>query len=147
MRGRLLLVDDEAPVLEVMRRLLVGWGLSVDAVADASAALQAFAAAPDAYDAVITDQTMPGTTGITLARQIHSQRPALPIVLYSGLACDAPPVNGDEGICAVLRKPVEPGELRAALERLLAPPRRPGPGSESGAGSGRDPIGPRPAPG
>ncbi len=120
MRGRLLLVDDEAPVLEVMRRLLVGWGLSVDAVADANAAWQAFAAAPDAYDAVITDQTMPGTTGITLARRIHSQRPSLPIVLYSGLACDAPPVNGDEGICAVLRKPVEPEELRAALERVLA---------------------------
>jgi CheY-like chemotaxis protein len=49
-------------------------------------ALEAFRARPDAFDLVITDMTMPGLTGMELARQLTAIRPDVPIILCTGFS-------------------------------------------------------------
>jgi len=76
--------------------------------------------ARERYDVVILDQTMPGITGLSLARELSAARPGLPVVLYTG--------NGEHlrredlaaaGVRAVLAKPVEPDQLHGLLRSLL----------------------------
>jgi hypothetical protein len=68
--GKILLVDDEAPVTDFMRELLTSWGIDAVATTDPRQALAAFTADPSSYDLVITDRTMPSTTGLGLAREL-----------------------------------------------------------------------------
>jgi PAS domain S-box-containing protein len=118
--GHVLLVDDEEMVRDFMRELLEGWGLQVCVARDGAEARDAVARAPQDYDAVITDQTMPRLTGVELARELAVLRPALPVVLYSGYADAITDAQVQAaGIRALVRKPVEPAALRAALEPLL----------------------------
>ncbi len=116
LRGRVLLVDDEAPVLGFMRELLENWGLDVTALADPESARQLFVAGKEKFDLLLADQTMPQLTGTQLARSLSALRPGLPIVLYSGYR---EAVGDDElaglDVLAVLEKPVDP----AALHRLM----------------------------
>ncbi len=120
LRGRVLLVDDEEMVRGFMRELLEGWGLQVEVARDGAEARALFERAPERYDVVITDQTMPRQTGVELARGLLARRAGLPIVLYSGYA-DALTESQvqDAGIRALVRKPIEPAALRTLLETLL----------------------------
>ncbi len=114
--GRVLVVDDEAPVLEFMRELLENWGLRVTALADPESARRRFEAAADDFDLLLADQTMPQLTGTQLARSLAALRPGLPIVLYTGYreAVSDDDLAGLE-VLAVLEKPVDP----AALHMLM----------------------------
>jgi CheY-like chemotaxis protein len=121
LRGRVLLVDDEESVLGFMRELLQSWGLDVVAVRRAPAARELLA--EDAgLDLLVTDQTMPELSGVDLAHAAQSLRPDLPVLLYSGHA-DLIDVEAlkQTGIRRVLRKPLEPAELRSAIEICLGP--------------------------
>jgi len=122
LRGRLLLVDDEESVLGFMRELLLSWGLDVTAVHRASVARDLLAAEGTRLDLLITDQTMPELSGVDLAHAAQALRPGLPVLLYSGHA-DLIDVEAlkQSGIRRVLRKPLEPAELRAAIEECLGP--------------------------
>jgi CheY-like chemotaxis protein len=115
-----LVVDDETTVGEFMRELLETWGLQAACVSGGAAALDLVAATPDRFDAVITDQSMPRMTGLQLAQALHAVRPGLPVILYTGYAegLARSELEG-AGIRAVLRKPVEPGALEAALGAVL----------------------------
>jgi PAS domain S-box-containing protein len=120
LRGRVLLVDDEEMVRGFMRELLESWGLQVSVARDGAEARDAVARAPQDYDAVITDQTMPRLSGVELARQLAVLRPALPVILYSGYADAITDAQVQAaGIRALVAKPVEPAALRAVLEPLL----------------------------
>jgi len=118
--GRIRVVDDEAPVADFMRELLVSWGLEATAITAPRQALADFTAAPAAYDLVITDQTMPSATGLGLARELLSQRPGLPVILCTG---HIDPIAQRElesaGIRGLLHKPVEPDELYGLLSANL----------------------------
>jgi PAS domain S-box-containing protein len=120
LRGRVLLVDDEDSVRNVMQERLRTWGLDVEVASDAATARAAFDAADGAIDAVITDQTMPHETGLDLARALRSRRADLPVILYTGYADELTAAQAQAaGVRMLLRKPVEPAALRAALERVL----------------------------
>jgi CheY-like chemotaxis protein len=114
--GRILVVDDEAPVADFMRELLSSWGLHAVASTDPRQALASFTTDPAAYDLVITDQTMPSATGLGLARELLGRRPDLPVILCTG---HVDPIAQRElesaGICGLLQKPVEPDELYGLL--------------------------------
>jgi len=120
LKGRVLIVDDEAPLGEFMRELLGGWGIDATAMTSPRKALQAFRADLRAYDLVITDLAMPGSTGFGLARELLALRPGLPVILYTG---HIDPIAERElesaGIRALLPKPVEPDKLHGLLARLL----------------------------
>jgi CheY-like chemotaxis protein len=120
-----LVVDDEESVGEFMRELLESWGLEATFVPAPAEALETFARAPEGFDLVITDQTMPQMTGIQLARELCAVRADVPVVLYTGFAdAGAEDKARAAGIVALLRKPIEPAALLAALRANLpaAPP-------------------------
>jgi DNA-binding NarL/FixJ family response regulator len=69
---------------------------------------------------VITDQTMPGTTGFTLARELLERRPGLAVILCTGHLDDiAQRELESAGIRGLLHKPVEPDELYGLLRSEL----------------------------
>ena len=123
LRGRVLLVDDEESVLNFMRELLRTWGLEVEAVRHPRQALALLQADPG-FDLLLTDQTMPGMTGLDLAHAALSYAPRTPVLLYTGYAdLIDPEALRHAGVRRLLHKPVEPAELRAALTHCLATPR------------------------
>ena len=118
--GRILLVEDEQSVLGFMRELLEGWGTQVITARDPADALRWFTREPDRFDLVLTDHTMPGMTGLDLARQLTAQRPTLPVLMYSGRSELLTPASATAaGVRALLSKPIDPAALHAALAAAL----------------------------
>jgi PAS domain S-box-containing protein len=118
--GRVMVVDDEDLILELMGDLLQGWGLDVMLMPNGVDARQAFAAQPGHYDLVLTDQTMPRLTGLELARQIRGIRPDTPVILYTGYGEEISDAQlAASGVRALARKPVEPADLLALLKTHL----------------------------
>jgi len=81
---KVLFVDDDGMIVELAQTALESFGFSVAPFYDSIKALNAFEENPRAYDIVITDQTMPNLTGISLARRMLQIRPDLPIILCTG---------------------------------------------------------------
>lgn len=116
---RVLYVDDEPALAHIARRFLGRLGHTVTAFTNAAEAIAAFRANPDGFDLVVTDLSMPGVSGIDLARALLEMRPRLPIVLTSGLVSDDERAEAeDAGIRDVLAKPFSPDELAHALQRV-----------------------------
>jgi PAS domain S-box-containing protein len=121
MTGSVLVVDDEAAVGEFMRELLETWGLQAMFLPQGQAALELLSGPGARFNAVITDQAMPGMTGIQLARALQNSRIDVPVILYSGYGEGLAQADLQAaGVRAVLRKPVDPVALEAALARALA---------------------------
>ncbi len=117
--GRVAVVDDELSVGRFMQDLLTQWGLEVALFENAGKALDALGAG-DEFDLVITDQTMPGMTGIELARAARALRPGLQVILYTGYGEGVAPAEIEaSGIAGLAGKPIEPSELLALLARHL----------------------------
>jgi PAS domain S-box-containing protein len=120
LHGAVLVVDDEATGAEFMRELLGTWGLEASCVLRPQEALDRIRRDARQYDLVITDQSMPRMTGLELAREIHAVRPSLPVLLYTGYGDDLQAVDLERaGVCALLRKPVDPATLARMLTEHL----------------------------
>jgi PAS domain S-box-containing protein len=121
--GRVLLVEDESMVAAFMTELLGGWGFDVVHCGDALRAEDRVCDGDERFDVVLTDQTMPGLTGLELATRVAALRPALPVLLYSGFGdgIDAADLKRS-GVRALLRKPIEPEALRSALAEAIGIP-------------------------
>jgi CheY-like chemotaxis protein len=119
LRGRVLVVDDEKPVAEFMRELLQSWGLEAAAVTSPLVVLERISREPP--DLVILDNTMPGISGMSLAREIAAARPGLPVVMCTG---NSERLERDEleaaGVRVLLQKPVEPDALYGLLKTHLS---------------------------
>jgi PAS domain S-box-containing protein len=119
---RILAVEDEPEVLDLVRAMLTHAGHSVVGAASGREALALFA--QDGTDLVITDLGMSGMTGLALAELLKAQRP-VPIVLMTGWAEDL-----DEAATAavdvVLAKPFTREKLFEALARAVPDRVRPG---------------------
>lgn len=104
---RILLVDDDDAVRNVVAQQLEAAGYAVTAVAGGSAALQALDHARSApFATVLTDLAMPEMSGLQLAEEIRSAWPGLPIVCMSGFHETEPPSEADrQHIHGVLTKP------------------------------------------
>ncbi len=118
---RVLVVDDDAPILTVMQHLLGGLGYQVVPFSDSVAALAAFREHPHDFDLVITDMTMPTKTGEEVAREVLALRPGMPVILCTGFSENMGPEKAKAmGVRQFLMKPVILGELarvvRAALD-------------------------------
>jgi PAS domain S-box-containing protein len=117
----ILLVDDEAAISEMIRLVLTRLGYTVSAFTHPDEALAAFHEAPTLVDLLITDMTMPGRTGLDLARRVRRRRPDLPVIICTGYA-DAISTESAaaDGVDELLVKPVGKDELAAAVRRVLA---------------------------
>ena len=70
---------------------------------------------------MITDQTMPGMSGVDLGRTMLAMRPSLPVILCTGYSDSATETSARaSGIAAFISKPARPSELALEVERLLA---------------------------
>jgi PAS domain S-box-containing protein len=119
-RGRILYVDDEESLAEIGAELLAGLGFQVTAQTDSRQALELFRADPAAFDAVVTDQTMPGLSGTDLSRELLAIRPDLPIVLVTGFSESLSKERAKAlGIRDFLLKPVLRKDLAGAVSRAL----------------------------
>jgi PAS domain S-box-containing protein len=119
--GSVLVVDDETTVGEFMRELLESWGLRATYVPQAQGALDLLSGPGPRFDVVITDQAMPRMTGIQLARALRASQIDVPVILYTGYGEGLAQADLQAaGVRAVLRKPVDPVALEAALARALA---------------------------
>jgi PAS domain S-box-containing protein len=102
-----LLVDDEPQLLAMQGQILERLGYDVTALSSSPDALAAFRQAPESFDLLITDQTMPHMTGGELSVEALKTRPDLPIILCTGfseaLSSDAAAAIG---IRHYLQKPV-----------------------------------------
>ena len=117
---RVLFVDDEEPLVRLATESLRELGYVPTGFTSSALALEAFRAAPDRFDAVVTDERMPGLSGSALIREMRSIRRAVPILLVSGyVGGTATARDGETGADEVLRKPLSTGELATALARLL----------------------------
>ncbi|MFZ4478441.1 MAG: MASE3 domain-containing protein [Rhodoferax sp.] len=118
---RIWVLDDEPSVARFLGELLEEWGYHVRLFNHPSRLLAAFDTDKSEVDLVITDQTMPGLTGLELAQRLHGLQPDLPIILCSGYADS---VGHSEalryGIQRYLMKPHNPKELREALAEQFA---------------------------
>ena len=83
---RILLVDDEEILAEIGQVILERLGYTVTVQLSSIQALATYTAQPEAFDLVITDQTMPGMTGLDMARRMLQIRPDMPIILCTGFS-------------------------------------------------------------
>lgn len=123
--GRILLMDDDAAVVEVARDMLEMLGYGVETASCGSSAIDRFreaAMSRDEFDAVILDLTVPGGVGGAEAvRGIRLVRPLVPVVVTSGYADDAVLAHFREyGFDGVLPKPFGMTDLKRAVEQALA---------------------------
>jgi two-component system copper resistance phosphate regulon response regulator CusR len=81
---RILLVDDEARILDFVSRGLRREGFSVDVAADGKTGLER--ALSDSYDLVILDLLMPGLDGVSVLRGILARKPDQPVMVLSALS-------------------------------------------------------------
>jgi signal transduction histidine kinase/ActR/RegA family two-component response regulator len=117
---RILIVDDEEPLLELTTDTLRELGYRPIGFSSAIAALRAFRADPGAFDALVTDQRMPGIPGDRLIREIRRVRPLIPVILVSGYVGEAAAPGSDSGWAdEVLVKPLRVNALATSLARLL----------------------------
>jgi CheY-like chemotaxis protein len=125
-RGRqeqVLLVDDEEPLVRLMSGSLLDLGYVPVGFSSGAEALAAFSAHPDRFDAVVTDERMPGLSGVELIRAVRQIRPGVPVVMVSGyLGTGIERQAREAGADAVLRKPLVTAELAAALTRIMSEP-------------------------
>lgn len=120
-QGRVLVVDDEAVIGRLVVRMLERQGYSAVATTKPRDVLEMLATGSPSFDLVITDQTMPGMTGLQLAEKIQTWRPEFPVVLLSGYSELGGAQNPRElGLCAVLTKPVSAEVLTATVARALS---------------------------
>jgi len=95
-------------------------GYTVTLAMDGEMGLEVFLTNPDAFDVLVTDQTMPGRTGIRLVNEVRKHRPELPVVLMTGFSGDDTAKRaGELQIGAMLSKPFTSRDLAAALQKLL----------------------------
>jgi PAS domain S-box-containing protein len=117
---RILFVEDEAPLAELGRVMLTQLGYDVVACKSSREALDLFCAAPQHFDLVITDYTMPEFTGEALARELRRLRPDLPIILCTGFNQTLTPERAATlGINAFLMKPIAARDLGLTIRRVL----------------------------
>lgn len=117
---RILYVDDDPALVKLTTRKLTRLGYSVSGETDPVAALEHFRENPRAFDAVITDLSMPQMPGFELARQLLLLRADLPIIATSGFVRpEDQELAVQIGIRALILKPSALDELARVLEGVF----------------------------
>ena len=119
-KERILMVDDDHDLLELQERRLTNLGYQVTTMQNSQEALDLFKQAPQSFDLVITDQSMPKYSGKELAKQICQIRPDIPIILCTGGAEEQIEPGTEEcNIQQTLYKPLNKHDLAKAIQKAL----------------------------
>jgi PAS domain S-box-containing protein len=119
-KEKILLVDDEVAIVQSEQTMLERLGYRVVGKTDGLEALEILQARPDAFDMVITDQTMHPITGMDLAQKILDIRPDLPVILCTGYseALHEETVKS-AGIRELIMKPLTSRDIAEIVRRVL----------------------------
>ncbi len=117
---RLLYVDDEPSLVRVGRRRVETLGYLVTTANGPDEALARFTESPNSFSAIITDYSMPGTTGVELAERLRALGNTAPVILLTGHLAQLPEQRLEgAGIVKTLKKPATLAEFAAALREVL----------------------------
>jgi CheY-like chemotaxis protein len=117
---RILIVDDEEPIVRQLQRSLEHLGYKVTARTSSIEALEALHANPQSFDLVITDMTMPNLTGDLLAMKIRKIRSDMPVILCTGFSEKITQEKASAiGIDAFLMKPVDRNSLARGIRKVF----------------------------
>jgi two-component system, cell cycle sensor histidine kinase and response regulator CckA len=112
--ARLLIVDDEVALLDLLKRYLERMGYEVDVASTAEDALARFETDPLQYACVLTDLVLPGINGEQLLERMREKNPKLRALVSSGYPYEPPSKK-----TLFLQKPYVPKMLAETLEKLL----------------------------
>jgi DNA-binding NtrC family response regulator len=114
----ILVVDDQEPHRELMREALIAEGFSVETAATGDEAVNRVQQSQ--FNLVLTDQMMPGMTGVDLMGKIRARRPGLPVVIVTAHGTVDTAVNAMKaGATDYIQKPFTPEELLIVVRRVL----------------------------
>jgi len=118
LRRRVLVVDDEAAIREILATVLEQYGFAVHTVPDGASALALLQTMP--VDVILVDWQMPGISGLEMALEVHKTKPSIPMALITGtpMALQPAPLR-QAGISRVFAKPFDLEALVAWLQALL----------------------------
>ena len=120
-RTRVLVVDDEASIRDLLSKTLALADYEVDTAGDASTALGRVRASE--YDLLIADLRMPGMDGLTLIRQVKRIRAELPVIIITGFSTESSAIEAvNLGVAGYLRKPFRVPEVLAAAAKAIGTP-------------------------
>jgi len=117
MAGRILVIDDEEVMRELLRLHLTSAGYAVQAAEDAIAAGYAVLKSPP--DLIVCDVEMPHMNGIELIRALRADKSLPPVPVIFLTSVDEGEVRADEMRADYLQKPVRLEELLAVVQRHL----------------------------
>jgi two-component system cell cycle sensor histidine kinase/response regulator CckA len=118
--ARILYLDDEEPLVFIVKRMLERLGHQVAGFTTADAALAAFNAEPDAFHLVLSDMAMPGMNGVDFATAVLKVRPDAKVVIASGYMDPKDMERAKAcGVHECIRKPNTLDEMRNMVTALL----------------------------
>ncbi|MFZ1059521.1 MAG: GAF domain-containing protein [Candidatus Rokuibacteriota bacterium] len=117
--GKILVIDDEPELLEILGELLTAQGHAVTVCSDGQSGLSRFREGP--FDLVITDLGMPGISGWEVVKQVKRSRPGTPVALLTGwgdqIALEEARARGADFL---MTKPFTPEDIQAVIAQALA---------------------------
>lgn len=120
--GRILVVDDDDPVLLVVCRILEDAGAETAACVDPRDALATIKAEPGNWDLVVTDHNMPHMSGMKLVRALDRIAPGLPIIIMTGQTVDlGADTARHPALFKVIDKPLSPESLVTTVATAIVP--------------------------
>ena len=116
----ILVVDDDELVSEYLGALLEAEDYKVMVVNEPTTALEYFNEHPDDFDLIVTDQIMPGLTGVEIAQSILKLRPELPILLITGYSEKISAENAESfGLSGFFPKPINENLFLDKISNLI----------------------------
>ncbi|WP_300667358.1 transporter substrate-binding domain-containing protein [Desulfoluna sp.] len=119
-RETVLVVDDEEELAFLLKRMLMRAGYRVTVYTDSQDAWAHYQATSGVYDLVLSDMTMPGMTGVDLAKEVLTSTPGIPVILCTGYSDRAARQKAEAvGVRTFLMKPVAMNQLLTAVRQEL----------------------------
>jgi excisionase family DNA binding protein len=117
-RPRVLVVDDEASIRDLLAKTLALAEYDVDVAPDGRTALERMRMSP--YDLLIADLKMPGTDGLTVIREARRYKADLPVIIITGFSTEASAIEAvNLGVAGYLTKPFRVPQVLAAAAKAL----------------------------
>jgi excisionase family DNA binding protein len=119
-RQRVLVVDDEASIRDLLAKTLALAEYDVDTAPDGSSALDRLREVRGAYDLMIADLRMPGMDGLTLIREVKHINANIPIIIITGFSTESSAIEAvNLGVAGYLTKPFRVPQVLAAAAKAL----------------------------
>ena len=117
-RPRVLVVDDEAAIRDLLSKTLALAEYDVDLAPDGRTALERLRIIP--YDLLITDLKMPGVDGLSVIREARRLKADIPVIIITGFSTEASAIEAvNLGVSGYLTKPFRVPRVLAAAARAL----------------------------